>query len=389
MEWSFGIADGALCLQADDDLLSTLKRLFHNFPTRNAGDSVLGILCWNGNECRFEAPGSPPATIRVLHRDSRTAATTILLSRLLSLARPEWLLLHGNGLVVPGSGRLAFLLGDSGAGKTTLTGQLTAAPYMWDHVAEDLLMIEPGARRLHPFPRALAHRYRAPLEGGEIGAPAADSLIFGFGGDGLPRKNLTEFPGRRSPEPLPLGDSPLVALLEAGDAPPNESAAPVSKAGAIEIAWLSWAGGDTLDSLRRAGLPVRNLQLHPTVAVATYERPLTTPERALQYAMLDQLGILHLHSEARVPGASAHATRTTSGELRRPAEPHIEALKPSVGIERLLNFLKKPAVSSGEETAGRLFFRMAKTLATARFVRFVPGGTPEDSARCLAEVAGR
>lgn len=372
---------------ADPELLSTLKRLFHNFPTPNAGDPVLGILCWDGNLCEYEFPGTPPAHIRVLHRDSRTAATTILLSRLLTRARPDWLFLHGNGLVVPESGRLAFLLGDSGAGKTTLTGQLLGDPYGWEHIAEDLLMIDRGDRRLFPFPRALAHRYR-PADDGSIEVPPADALIFGFGGDGLPRKNLTEFPGSRAPEPLSLGQSPLVALLEAGGGPAN-GASPrpdaVASGGDIETAWLSWADGDTLDSLRRAGLPVSALRIEPTVATATFDRPLTTPERARQYAMLDDLGILHLHSEARRPGAAA-PTRTATGELRRPAAPIVEELKPSAGIRQLMSFLKTPATN---DTAGRVFFRMAQTLANARFVRFVPGGTPAESARCLAEVASR
>lgn len=384
MDWSFGIAAGAIRLGGDAELLSTLQCLFQTFPKPSAGDSVLGSLCWESNCCRIDLPGHPASTIQVLSRESRTAATTILLARVLTRARPDWTFLHGNGLLIPDSGRLVFLLGDSGAGKTTLTGQFLTEPYGWEHVAEDLLMIEPGARRLHPFPRALAHRYRA---GENADAPPAESLIFGFGGDSQPRKNLTEFPSRRAPVPLPLGEAPLVALLEAAPAP--AAARPSAPSPALiprERAWLSWADGATLDSLRAAGLPAEALRIEASVAIVTYARPLTTPERALQYTMFEQMGILHLHSESVAPDGSHAAHRTASGELRRPPAPIIEALKPSEGVQRLMSFLKTPATN---DTAGRLFFRMAQALAEARFVRFVPGGTPEQSAACLAEVASR
>ena len=66
-------------------------------------------------------------------------------------AHSEFLQIHAAGMVDP-VGRGVLLVGPSGCGKSTLS--LALLQHGWRYLCDELALIEPNLRRVHPFPKA-------------------------------------------------------------------------------------------------------------------------------------------------------------------------------------------------------------------------------------------
>jgi len=369
---AFEVAGIHLQFNGESSDIETLERLFWKFPTpRRLRPEVAVVLDCNRCSWRMETSAG---SIRLLDPNARTAAATMLLARLLSEARPDLVVLHGNGLRHP-DGHPILILGDSGAGKTTLTRQLLASPFDYSQIAEDVLILDPASALLHPFPRALAIRTPQTPKG-------AKSATFGFADETRQGRPLEEFSA--TPEPTPLSNSSVFLLgfaPQASDTPTSNATAPSG-----ECAWISWADEETAATLRQAGLPASDLRIGPSVAEIHYSRVLTNEERALQHRLFEQLEILHLHSQ---PIQNPVEPEAPLSHPQRPESPKCESLTPGDGVRCCLSHLRRVTGAQSRGEASRVFIHMAKALSSAKFYRFIPGGTPEQSAALLARHAAR
>jgi len=66
--------------------------------------------------------------------------------------RRDYLQLHASSLEI--DGQAIILPGDSGSGKSTLTAGLLSIG--WSYLCDEFALIDPGTRRVHPYPRALS-----------------------------------------------------------------------------------------------------------------------------------------------------------------------------------------------------------------------------------------
>ncbi len=374
---AFEVAGVHLQFAGEPADIQTLKRLFarFHFPRGLCPDVSVDL---KADQCSWKTAKSS-GSIRLLDPRAASAAATMLLARLLSEVRPDFVVLHGNGLKGP-DGRGVLLLGDSGAGKTTLTRTLLAGGFGMTQVAEDVLVVDPQGGILHPFPRALAIRTG---EGG-----VGEEATFGFAEEARGGRPLEEFSA--AAEALDLAGSSVFLLGFAGGGAGNgEQLAGETAQG--ERAWLSWADGGTLETMRRAGLPVSALRIGRSVAVVDYERGLENSERALQHRVLEELEILHLHSAPLVAASRGPENPVEpmggAGERRRPEAPKCEALGPGDGVRGCLAHLRRVEGVGSKGEASRVFLRLARSLSSSRFYRLVPGGSPQESVALLLEKA--
>jgi hypothetical protein len=374
--WAFEVAGVHLQFAGDSSDIETLKRLFARFHSPRGLCPDVSVEL-KADQCSWKTAKSS-GSIRLLDPRAATAAATMLLARLLSEVRPDFVVLHGNGLRGP-DGRGVLLLGDSGAGKTTLTRTLLGGGFGMTQVAEDVLVVDPEAGRLHPFPRALAIR-----TGEEA---SAEEATFGFAEEARGGRPLEEFSA--TAEAMELAGSCVFLLGFAGGEAIGERTSKSAASG--ERAWLSWADGRTLDALRRVGLPVSALTIGKSVAVVDYERGLENSERALQHRLLEELEILHLHSAPLPAGAKGSENPVEpmrgAGERRRPEAPQCEALGPGDGVRGCLAHLRRVEGVGSKGEASRVFLRLARGLSSSRFFRLVPGGSPQETAGLLLEKA--
>jgi len=352
----FRVAGVTLRISGDEDLLAPLRVLYAAFPP---GDDSPGAsfwtIAWQGAECRWGRTGEPPRLLRVAALEFRASATMILLGPILSEQRPDLLILHGNGLLGP-DGTLILLVGDSGAGKTTLSMELNARGY--EPFAEDLLLIEDAGAWLLPFPRAAALR-----DGGPADAP----VLEGYGG-GRASKPLVA-PDAASPEPVTLAKARLVML---GPAPVAD--APV---GGGETAWATWTQVDGIDEVEAAGLPLAKWELNRQMAVLEFDRALAPEERVRLAAILEAHGGLILHTDLGPPVAT--------GPMERPPSPICTELASADAILACLRHLRRATAEAAARPPGEAFMRLARAFSQASCHRLVPGGTPAETIDLLLE----
>lgn len=307
-------------------------------------------LSWQGNECHI-AGLTHPVVVPGPHLIP--AITTILLGKLLERSRPDFLFLHGNGLVHRQSGGVLLLLGASGSGKSTLSALLQEGD--WELLAEDLLIVDPAERQVHPFPRA------ATVRGGDEGLAWA-----GLGEESeakrlRPASGKVERAGSLEGARVVLLGSPTAAAGESSD-------------GKL-CHWITTAPAALLRDLGElvAG-PVAVIQGRDFPAVVT--GPLSAEQEAAFHGVLASHGALLLRSVA--------AHKATAPRLRNfPERPILATLAAGEALPEL----PAHAIRFGgpRPPAHRTLMTMARAFSQARFLRFASGGTPEQAAACLAQ----
>lgn len=148
---AFAIAGVGFTVTGPSSLVSHLETLFAAFP--KATKSPHWSLRWEGVRCSYD-PAAAPITIP--SPDFAPSCTTVLIGYLLRRSLTAAIFLHGNA-VIDRNDRVLILLGESGAGKTTLSQQFLSRVGC-RLLAEDFLIIDPVMRLLHPYPRAASIR---------------------------------------------------------------------------------------------------------------------------------------------------------------------------------------------------------------------------------------
>ena len=110
-----------------------------------------------------------------------------------------------------------------------------------------------------------------------------------------------------------------------------------------------------------------------------FPRALTSQERIALQALLEESGAMILASDPE-------AGRRAGQPLRFGSAPSLSRLTASEGLRDMLAYVHRPSAELASESTARLFMRLGAAFASARFTRFVPGGTPERSAEELARM---
>ncbi len=363
-QFAFQVGGIAFLLEGDSELLRTFEFLYGKFDKPN-NPNLSCTLCWSERVCTWRAGDQPAQTVKVQNSKFRVSATTSLIARLLTNFIPNSLIFHGNALLHQPSGRLLLLMGDSGAGKTTLTLKTLEYGSDWTAFAEDVLLIDFDQQTLYPFPRAFSVR---------TGNHLPHDVYLGeiFSSDEI--KRWRPHPGEvRGPASL---EGATVALLSRSLDSSDFTPPPNAPKG--EVTWVTSAGEESLDRLRQAGLPLVACSASMGLDRLVYARRLESEERLVQARILEFGGGMILQTETL---AQAEAPAAPP----RPGEPHLEPLVLSTGIQRSLRLMVRPTMEFASQPAGRLFMDASRAFQSTTFIRFVPGGTPEQSAKALLD----
>jgi hypothetical protein len=321
---------------------------------------------WEG----FVAVGQPgQRLLRARNEHQIPSLTLILLLERLLVLEPSLLILHGNAVVDTACGRLFLLVGDSGAGKTTLTRELLTVSGR-HLLCEDTLLLDLDKKLIHPFPRAASLR----IDSDDPAHQGADL----WRGLGARRMDKALVPPRQvHANPLPLSGAEVV-LLEQQDSALHQSSDAPQEPG--ETYWLSSCEHSLLSVIRDQIMPEASLRdpanesSSPSLA---FPRLLDPSQRERLISLLARHGIMILASH--VGNRSAPETKPD-----RPHHPVLHPLPPFEGIRRLLDF----SVAFGAPDLppvdhSRTLMGLAHVMNEARFHRLTPGGTPASTIDCL------
>ncbi|MCC6548363.1 hypothetical protein IT570_14485 [Candidatus Sumerlaeota bacterium] len=331
--FDFTIAGIAFRVGGDDNCVEHIDRLFGAFP-KPVGTPDWSLR-WNGNLCHYQ-PGAAP--IRIPSAVFAPSCSTILIGYLLRESLPDAVFLHGNA-IVRNDGRLLILLGDSGAGKTTLSQEFLS-PGLWRLAAEDFLIVDSTSGQLHPYPRAASIRMEHQ-KGGKTHKPVS----------------------RFSPECHSLVDSSVILLKVAAG---QESAAQSSST----TLWLSSLPSNLDEAM--AELKVTNYQAIETENFHAVAFDQISPSQ--MYLVARRL----LQSGALPLGTTNTREEGNSVVRAFPSEPGGREISMSDGLHHVMahrvNFPTRIV------PAGRDYMMLAKIFSASRCFEITPGGTPRRTA---------
>ncbi len=359
---SIEIAGVTFRIEGPSAVIEPLRLLYARFAIPTGEPSPKWTIRWAPDGCHYDPDSSP---LRCTSPALAPSHTSILIGFLLQRSLPGHLFLHGNALMAPDR-RALLLLGESGAGKTTLSLLLQDLPGgVYTLAAEDFLVIDPAARLLHPYPRAASIRHA------EHGDATADWAGMG---DDATFKSLAA-PGPCIDSPLSLAHG-SVFLLD-GSHPSAPAARPAN--GERCTLWASAASDGLMRALRACGLPFAHCTLARRLPGLVFSRALDAAEVQQAASLLFAHGSLPLGI-------------TSDGEEDR--APHSFAIRPdaaplagSEAIHRLLadrvRFGRGP-----EEDAAAAFMRLCSAFQSCRFWQLTPGGTPHETVELLLRLLG-
>ena len=343
---SIDIAGVGFRIEGPSAVMDPLRLLYASFGNPNGRTSPQWTIRWSADGCHYE-PGSAP--IHCATPALAPSHTSILIGFLLQRSLPGHLFLHGNALVGPDR-RAALLLGESGAGKTTLSRLLQELPGgVYTLAAEDFLMIDPAARVLHPYPRAASIRH---------GAHGDDSADWAGMGDEATLKSLAAA-GTCIDTPLSLEQGRVFLLGGSERSVPPAPTATDARC----ILWASAASDDLMRALRASGLPFEHCTLARRVPGLVFSRALDAGEVQLATSTLFTHGSLPLGITGAGDGGRA--------PHRFLSRPEATPLAGSEAIHRLL--ADRVRFGRGaEEEAAVAFMRLCGALHSCRFCELRP-----------------
>lgn len=350
----FEVAGCTIEMAAEEDLLCRLRHLYAGFPPGHPADPPNLRLHWTGDTCHPAVDGRQLAATRVADVSKRAAVTGSLLASLFTRLKPDNVILHGNALRSRMGSGVILLVGESGAGKTTLTRELFLPPGAeWEPVAEDVLIIDAENQQLHPYPRALSIRP-------ENGTP------------GSAEKELHPHPGAPA-GPVSLAKARVFIL--ATEAPQSLPSSSFEEE--FEHVWITHGGAALCEALQEAGLPLVDATPSDGLVCLRYLRRLDPPEKRLQASVLEQHAAMIL--------ATGPARSSEDAPRPRPSRPRLVPLPSGEGVRHCLPHIVRPTTEAALIPGGRHFLRLARAFQTAAFHLLIPGGSPRDTAWAIAE----
>ncbi len=343
--FGFEVCGSAVRLEGSTRIVHHARTLFRRMETDTASRRCHFIVAgpsrvvWtrpDGASCSYDLSGGHLVEV----------ALAALVATIVAFDRPGVVLLHGNALFDAERQRCLLIVGDSGAGKTTLTRELIAGG-IWRPVAEDMVAAAEDDRRVQPFPRAMSRRI-----------------------DGAGAKVLDEFPPG-DVRPASLAGCTVVLLGREEEDQPAEGERwalwMTSISDTLAVA-AAEAGGDcdSIGGFSRILLP-------ETVGA---------DRRGELLSKCAEEGSLVVHCGPEEYAENAFAVR--------PAVPRVWALEASAALPMLARSAIRPWTGdAGHEPPGLYFMRLARVFRDAAFVRMVPGGTPgETVAQLLKTIDG-
>lgn len=359
------VAGAAVEILAPAGTFTILDALFRSFPEHKPGSSVSVFISWDDDRCRWEVPGIAAGAFRARGEATQLAGTLIVLQHALQVATPGLLIVHGNAIVDADRSGPILIVGESGAGKTTLTRlMLRNAAQTRASLAEDLLLIDPRESTLHSYPRAFLLREEDAHE--RVDASALRTP----GG-----KIVSPHPGYAAGS-IDASEATVVLLRhrQEKDAP----TAPRAGDRRHSVVWVTHSDASLADALHEHGLPAPLSNECEGQVRLDFDRVLEADARKTLLELLERHESLVLHS--------AWDRRTTTGDeavTARPQRPDGGAIAPEQGLMELLAHTVRSNPHAGSAGGGALFMQLARCFSRARFVAFTPGGTPEQSVRAL------
>ncbi|MEO8377033.1 MAG: hypothetical protein ABI579_05120 [Candidatus Sumerlaeota bacterium] len=339
--FKFSIAGVGFSVEGDDAILAAIAQLFDEFPTPQGPPDW--TLLWEGARCHYDQRSVP-----LVIPDQRFApsSTTILIGFLLRRTMPNAVFLHGNALV-DGNDRVMILLGDSGAGKTTLSQEFLTRE-SWELLAEDFLIIDPATRVLHSYPRAASIR----------------------------SEHQSNIKTRRAPHKFTTRSRSLensfIIILDRGLKEQLAAAQPQ-----ISL-WLSSIPAN-IDAIMSdadvAFYDVRQTEPFPCITLNADALP-----------RLRKMGEAFLRAGALPLGTTAPDTWTTARQPAFPNQPGGHCIPTPDALNRIIS--NQVIFGIGEELPARNFMNLAKVFSDSSCAIVSPGGSPVGTADFIDALRG-
>lgn len=341
----------------------SLSGLLASYYAAMAGDSPHAAdasIDARDDEATLSVGSAAPQRYRIASPAAAPTVAAALVLRAIAQARPDIEFLHGNALLDGEAGRAVLVVGESGAGKTTLARGLLAADPRIEPLSEDVLVLDPARRALHPFPRTpTVEPAAAPA-----GAPA-------WGG-----KSLLPWTGTRGTDSVSL-DGARVVVLERPRAP---SAEPCDDDAALRVL-VPWFDDGAATRIARGCPSFRGWQRTGDLFELAFEPLPRAAELRRAAQLLDDGGSLLLATEIAAPRAASRAAESPEVGIAR-------AMDGGEAIAALAAHRISPHPAARSEP-GAFMAALARALGTARFVRLRRAAVPADTARiALAAVRG-
>jgi len=335
-----------------------------------SADRIAFSLKWKGLDLTLEKLGQPQRRVRIAGEGWRLGATQMLLNIGVQEALSGLISLHGNALLHRESNHLLLLLGESGAGKSTLSRELMHAVPSLQLASEDMILLDPQASALHPFPRAAGLR-EAPAEH----VVAESRRRVGFG-DAAPEKWIVPYAAGRTVSPGPIALSGMAKSIILLKGPHTRESAENLLPGSYEV-HLTFVGSELGRRLAESGLEVAEASMGETTAVVRLRSEPTPGQwESIELEAGKDGGLILSH------GWQTHQASSGGSTCRSPLPQHARRDLVDV-IPALLGHVRRPSVRSSQSPAAVLVMALARLLGSAQVWEFEPGGTPAESTDAL------